>query len=202
MNLMFQIAELTRRLHNILRVGTVSEVDTAKARARVAIGELLTDWLPWYEPAAGNTRTWRAPSVGEQVMVLSPSGELRGGTILRGLNRTDFPAPSADEAVDLIRYRDGTTLRYDAAAHKLVAEVQGSVELTATGTLTATVSGAARIETAAALTLKGASITLDGPVTATSTIDAQDDVTGGGISLINHVHGGVQTGGSKTSKPE
>lgn len=41
-----------------------------------------------------------------------------------------------------------------------------------------------------------------GPVTTSATITASGDVTGAGISLSTHVHGGVQSGGSKTSTPE
>lgn len=45
-------------------------------------------------------------------------------------------------------------------------------------------------------------ITLDGPVTATSTITASGDVKGAGISLSIHKHGGVQSGDSITGVPE
>lgn len=44
-------------------------------------------------------------------------------------------------------------------------------------------------------------IELDGPVTATSTIDAAGDVTGDGTSLHTHKHGGVTTGGGQTGTP-
>ena len=43
---------------------------------------------------------------------------------------------------------------------------------------------------------------ITGPVTTSATITASGDVTGAGISLSTHVHGGVQSGGSKTSTPE
>lgn len=44
-------------------------------------------------------------------------------------------------------------------------------------------------------------IELDGPVTATSTIDATGNVTGQGTSLHNHRHSGVATGGGNTGPP-
>lgn len=49
--------------------------------------------------------------------------------------------------------------------------------------------------------IEAPAIELDGPVTATSTIVAETDVTGGGVSLKNHTHGGVQAGGSNTGPP-
>lgn len=51
------------------------------------------------------------------------------------------------------------------------------------------------------VTIRAPSIELDGPVTTTSTIDADGDVTGAGISLQNHVHGGVTPGGGNTAPP-
>lgn len=49
--------------------------------------------------------------------------------------------------------------------------------------------------------LSAPEIELDGPVTATSTIDAAGDVTGEGTSLHTHTHGGVSTGGGTTGPP-
>lgn len=49
--------------------------------------------------------------------------------------------------------------------------------------------------------LAAPAIELDGPVTATSTIDATGDVTGDGTSLHTHKHGGVTTGGGQTGVP-
>ncbi|MFP3022837.1 MAG: phage baseplate assembly protein V, partial [Wolbachia sp.] len=42
----FAISELQRKLANIVRIGVVKEVDYEKAKVRVKIGELLTDFLP------------------------------------------------------------------------------------------------------------------------------------------------------------
>ncbi|QDX29563.1 Gp138 family membrane-puncturing spike protein [Dickeya poaceiphila] len=41
-----------------------------------------------------------------------------------------------------------------------------------------------------------------GPVTTTSTITAAGDIRAGNISVENHAHGGVQSGGSLTSGPQ
>lgn len=54
--------------------------------------------------------------------------------------------------------------------------------------------GTVRIEANAAEIACG--LKVDGPITATG------DVTGNGISLDNHTHSGVQTGGGSTGKPQ
>jgi phage baseplate assembly protein gpV len=87
-----KIAELDRRLRNHKRTGTISEVDTAKGLARVKISDgeeepYLTGWLPWKEIAAGGIKTHIPPTVGQQVDVVSESGDLTDGVI-------DFSTPS------------------------------------------------------------------------------------------------------------
>lgn len=72
-------------LSNAIRLGTVAEVNLATARCRVQVGEMLTDYLPWVVTLAGTTIIWSAPSIGEQVVVLSPAGDLADGLVLRGL---------------------------------------------------------------------------------------------------------------------
>lgn len=51
------------------------------------------------------------------------------------------------------------------------------------------------------ITVKAGTIVLDGPVQGTETADFEGDVTGDGISLAHHTHGGVQTGGGNTGEP-
>lgn len=45
-------------------------------------------------------------------------------------------------------------------------------------------------------------VNIDGAVTTTGTITASGEVTGNGIKLSSHVHGGVESGGSNTAKPQ
>ena len=87
------IAELFRRMNNILRVGKVCEVDYAKAKARVQIGKITTAFLPWLTPS---TSAWIPLKNGEQVVVLSPNGDLKMGMILPALYQNAKPAPSDD----------------------------------------------------------------------------------------------------------
>lgn len=44
------------------------------------------------------------------------------------------------------------------------------------------------------------SVTINGDVTVNGKITATGDVSGGGISLMNHIHGGVTTGSGNTGK--
>ncbi|MCK0744106.1 phage baseplate assembly protein V [Chromohalobacter nigrandesensis] len=133
---MHNVAELLRLIHNLIRTGTIAEVDHDAARVRVKSGELLTDWLLWIEGRAGTTRDWDPPTVGEQVIVFSPGGDPAAGVVLTGLYRSAHPAPSSDANVIGRWYPDGTRIEYDHAKHRLFIDCVGDIAVKATGTVT------------------------------------------------------------------
>lgn len=45
-------------------------------------------------------------------------------------------------------------------------------------------------------------VSITGKLTTTSTIEAEGEVTGNGIKLSAHIHGGVESGGSNTGEPQ
>jgi len=129
MNATFEMSELARKLENLIRLGKIIAVDTTTSRAIVQLGNLTTRPLPWLEHAAGETRTRRVPSIGEQVIVFSMSGELNNGIVLTGLSQHTFPAlPGIDEQVI---FSDGTALSYNAQSHTLNVKVNGTLMLKA-----------------------------------------------------------------------
>lgn len=114
MNASWQLQGLEQRIHQLLRFGVIEMVDLDKARLRVRIGEVLTDWLPWLTSSAGNTRSWRAPSVGEQVLVMSPSGDLTAGVVLPALYQERFGPPAREADTQCVNFPDGSQVSYDA----------------------------------------------------------------------------------------
>lgn len=87
------LSELDRRLTQMIRIGVIQEVDLAKAKVKVKIGDNVTDWRPWLTQA-GRIKTWNPPVIGEQVLVLSPSGDFEQSVILPSLYYQKFKAPS------------------------------------------------------------------------------------------------------------
>ncbi len=184
-------ADIQRLLGDLARLGTIDSVDTAAGTARVRIGELVTGDIPWLATRAGATRTWSPPSKGEQVLVLSPEGDLAGGLIVGALSSDAHPAPASDGST-LTEYEDHARIGYDPAAHTLTAD------LPAGATVILNAAGGVRI--------KG-DVDLDGALRVTKGISAQqaihsdDDVTAGSVSLKTHVHDKVQTGTAKSGAP-
>lgn len=182
----FDVTELDRRLANLIRFGAIEQADYAAGKVRVKVGDNLTAWLPWLTDRAGTDRMWHAPEVGEQVVILSPSGEINQGVVLAALFQTAHPQPVNSVDKHHAVYADGAVIEYDRAAHhlKAVLPAGATVELEADG----------------GISIKG-DITLTGNINMTGTLTADVDVIADGISLVNHKHGGVQVGGSQTGVP-
>ncbi|ETS31789.1 phage baseplate protein [Photorhabdus temperata] len=131
-----QLTELLRLLRNLIRTGVVTEVDHARGMCRVATGNLKTDWRPWLTMRAGHSRTWWAPSVSEQVLLLSVGGELTTSFVLPAVYSDRFLAPSVSSEAVHIAFPDGAVMVYEPKFGALTvkgiktANVQASYSIT------------------------------------------------------------------------
>jgi phage baseplate assembly protein V len=161
-------------------VATIASVDLATGRAVVTIDDgVVSPPLRWAASRLGSTRVWSPPSVGEQVMVLCPGGEIGAGVIVGGLDSQAHPH-AGNSATELVHFADGAILSYDPTSHAL------TFALPAGATMAVTASGG---------------VTIDGDVTVTGTLTASVDVLGGGKSLKGHTHTGVQPGSGNSGPP-
>lgn len=215
------LSDILRLLQNLIRLGTIAQVDGAKARVQLG-PKLTTEWLNWITPRAGSTRAWTAPTVGEQVVVLSPGGDLTRGTILPALFSMEFDAPELSQSIHTVHYPDGAVVQYDHAKHALTATLPGGTatviadqvtsdapstictgDVTIMGNLvvkkTATVAGATALNggvTAKAGAAGSVAMSVQGVV------KASEDVLAGAISLAKHPHSGVRAGGDQSGGPQ
>lgn len=192
------IADLIRRIENIVRPGEIAEVRHQPLRVRVATGGLTTTWLRVFVQRAGEDRTWDPPSVGEECVVFCPSGIPEQGFVLVGLNGDEFPAP--DDSPDRHRraYRDGAVIEYDTASHALRATLPegGTFELIATGG--SRIVGPVRIEGTLHAT---EAVSTDAGISAADDITTDADVLAGDISLTKHRTSGVTPGNGSSGVP-
>ncbi|GHU13205.1 hypothetical protein FACS189449_08260 [Alphaproteobacteria bacterium] len=86
----FAFSDLRRRVANLIRIGKVAEVDSAQVK--VSIGKVKTNWLPIVS-TAGDTSCWIPITVGEQVVVFSPHGEMAQAVVIRSIHYNSFAAP-------------------------------------------------------------------------------------------------------------
>ena len=185
----FDVAELARRLANVVRVGTVAAVDHTAWRLRArydtddAGRAILTAWIPWVVARAGTDRTWWAPEVDEQVVLLCPSGELTQAIALPALYRTHTPPrphgwPPGDPTLrprdpdhQVTEHGDGALFTYDRAQHRY------TVRLPAAGRVEFAVGGHTLVLDASGLTHEGVNVG------------------------STHTHGGVDAGPARTAGP-
>lgn len=157
----FAAAEADRRAANLIQIGVVTGVGAGVAR--VQIGDLDTPDLPVAQLRAGALSFWWMPTIGEQVVVACPSGDVARGVVLASIYAGN--APSSDLAVPMI----------DLAGGNMV--INGSIEV------------------------RG-SIFVTENVTSSGSMTVAGDVTASGISLVDHVHGGILRGGATTDAPQ
>lgn len=204
-------AELTRRLDNLVRFGRIAETDfttdPVQPRARVSTGGLLTDWLRLATVRAGEDAEHDPVTVGEEVILLSPSGELSQAVIVGKLFSAARPSPSTDPYTHHREYRDGAVISYDTKNHHLSAILPdgGTTELTSTGGITfngnITHNGDLQHNGNASQTGNyscGGTVAAANDVTAGGGMMADGDVKAGSVSLQQHKHGGVSSGSSTT----
>ncbi|VFQ44384.1 phage baseplate assembly protein V [Desulfoluna butyratoxydans] len=154
-DLHYEIAEIKRQLASFIRLGTVAAVQTSPPRVKVAVGDLTTGWRPWMEQAAGVDTTWDPPSEGEQVVLLSPFGDMNQGVVLRGLNQAAHPAPETSLDKVTRQFGDGSFSVYDRASHTLTLDIKGPVNVTAQGNVDVTSQGKATVKASGGIDLSG-----------------------------------------------
>ncbi len=131
--------ELARAIRNLVRTGVVVEIDLDTGRCRVQTGGLITDWLQWLTQRAGRSRTWWAPSIGEQVLILAVGGELDTAFVLPGIFSDDHPAPSASADAWHVAFPDGAVIEYEPKTSALTVSGIKTADVTASESITATV---------------------------------------------------------------
>ena len=111
-----------------IEVATISEVRGDKAR--VAVGSMVTDFLPVFQAYANSFAVSFSPiRAGEQVLVLPVRGNLNSGVILRGLYQSAHKEEPTDKKVR-VSFEDGVSMSYDTAASTLEIKSPKSINIT------------------------------------------------------------------------
>lgn len=186
------LADLARLIENIVRFGTVAEVQMQPPRVKVSSGNITTTWLPWLNLRAGADREWDPPTIGEQVVLLSPSGNLTQGVALTGLFSDLITANGDREGLHRRTYRDGAVIEYDSIAHRLraILPAGGITDITSTGGINIT----------GPINHVG-DYTQQGNQAVTGTVTVTEDVIAANISLRNHRTKGVTPGPGISLEP-
>lgn len=208
MNTTAAIAELTRRIDNLLRIGTVAEVKGNLCRVKT--GELLTQFRPFFTRRAGTAKTSWRPTVGEQVMLLSLSGDLTNAYILPALYSDDNHEPDDNANRERTVYPDGAVIEYDPESSALkvtgikTANVQASERVTIdcpNSEFTGNVLVKKKLTVEQGAKVTGA-IVHSGKLTNSGGMAITGGANIDGINFGTHKHGGVDTGSGTSGGPQ
>lgn len=154
--------ELFRLISNLIRIGEVIELRAHPLAARVKTGENETDWLVIAHARAGATTDFAPPSVGEQVVLLCPSGMLEQAIIIASLHSDTHDQPAQSLSEFHRSFADGTQINYNSDTHALRVSAVGSVSIQIEGDATLTIGGTAVITAEGTVTLDAPRIALNG----------------------------------------
>lgn len=189
---MNDFAALSRLLENLIRFGVIAAVQMEPPRVQVKTGSLTTAWLPWLALRAGSDCEWDPPTMGEQVILFSPSGQLANGVVVTGVFSDHIPANGNRAGLHRRTYADGAVIEYDSVAHHLSAILPDS------GTTNLVSKGGINI--VGPINHQG-DYNQTGNQNVVGRVDVSQDVVAAGISLVNHLTTGVKAGNDNSGKP-
>jgi phage baseplate assembly protein V len=183
-------AEDQRRLHNILTIGTVTEIDADQALMRLAVGDNETDWINIPAIAAGSISAWRCPSIGEQYLLGSPSGELANAIPIISIYSDQHPSPSTNPNEIRIRYNDTDFCSIDVVKSQLTMHISETLIKSKTSVVLDTPN-----------TRMTGSLQVDKGIHAKEAIKSDDEVYAKDIKLSKHGHNNVENGSGTSGDP-
>lgn len=191
----YATAEHDRMIGGMVIPCRVVAVDLAAAMVRVSDGgDWTSAWVRWHSQAAGKARHWRAPSLGEQGVLISPSGNPAQGTFVPGLYGNAGSQPDNRDHVEVWRFDDGGSLLYDWQAKRYqIMLPTGTVEIVVGVTRAVLTDDAITAQTTTA-SVRATTITLEGQVQINGPLTVTGDIHGGGKIIdtggntANHKH--------------
>lgn len=189
----YATAQHDRMIASTVMPCVVVAVDLPAGMVRVQSGDWISAWVRWHSQAAGKARHWRAPSLGEQGALISPSGEPAMGTFIAGLYGNAGAQPDNRDHVEVWRFDDGGSLVYDWQANSYTIELPvGTVTIKVGDSVLEMTPGSARLVSGAInlvglVTIDGAT-QINGPLHATGDISSDGKVIDVGGNTPNHKH--------------
>ena len=178
----------------MIEVGIISEVRAD--RAKVAIGSMVTDFLPVFQAHANSYAVSFSPiRVGEQVLVLPVHDELNSGVVLRGLYQSSHKTDATDKKVH-ISFEDGIKMSYDSSSSCLEISSPKLINITCDN---ANVKAKNVMVEASDTTIKSGDIKLLGNTLIEGSINTAGSGGGSGSFEINgdvRITGSITAGGN------
>ncbi|HED5389963.1 TPA: phage baseplate assembly protein V [Campylobacter jejuni] len=146
--------------------------DIKEGKAKVAIGEMVTDFLSVFQSMANSYAVSFSPlRIGEQVLVIPVRGDLNSGVILRGLYQEKHKAKNTDTNTFNVYFEDDTHLEYNSKSSTLKINVSKDINISC---------NQAR--------LSAKNIILDGNTKINGSLSVTGNISDSKGDLTNHTH--------------
>ena len=120
-------------IKNLVRSGVVSSVNPETCAARVVFEDrdnLVSAELPVLQSACAENKFYSLPDVGDKVVCLmAPNADDGSGFIIGSFYGEKNPPPAQSQDITLIKFGDGTEIKYDRAKHELKINCVGNVKI-------------------------------------------------------------------------
>ncbi|MFO2466220.1 phage baseplate assembly protein V [Pseudomonas sp. 15FMM2] len=175
----YPVAQHDRMIASMVMPCVVVAVDLSAGMVRVQAGDWVSAWVRWHSQAAGKARHWRVPSLREQGVLLSPSGEAAMGTFIPGLYGNAGSQPDNRDHVEVWRFDDGGSLVYDWQANSYTIDLPaGTVTIKVGDSVLEMTPGSTRL-VSGKINLVG-EVTIDGKTVINSTLNTVGDINSAG----------------------
>ena len=115
-------------LQRCIRVGVVSQIDTNNHTVRVDFGEdgATSYDLPVLALNTRQNKDYNLPDIGEDVLCLFLPGGEENGFVLGSFYAGEVKPPIANANVRMVKFSDGTTVKYNRESHDLDVVIEGT----------------------------------------------------------------------------
>jgi phage baseplate assembly protein V len=176
----------------IFKYGIISNTKPGYAKVFFGDDDIVTDWWPVVMQTTLKDKMSYPLNVNEQVVCLCDF-RLEDGVILGAIHSNqDTPDPGAAPGKFRKVFEDGTILEYDKEAHKFTGTINGTATIQAQSiTVIGNLAITGNLSFSGTLS-GGGGLSYDGGILSA------EDLKAGNVSLLSHIHGGVQSGSGAT----
>lgn len=174
-----------------IEICSVKAVNDDKCDVLPLVSGIRTDGTKIANIEVHNVLYWRLQA-GTRAVIMKPTVGDIGLLLICDKDITNVKDSGTESVPGSLRRNNPSDGIYLGSIAALMSTPTEYVELTGSGINIVAPNG---------LKITG-DVSIEGAVTTTSSITADGEITGNGIALSSHVHGGVESGGSKTSEPE
>lgn len=120
-------------MKNLIRFGKVSAVIAERCAVRVVFDDrdgLVSAELPVLQSSCLNNQFYNLPDVNDSIVCLmAPNDPNGGGFVLGSFYHEKNLPPAQSSDISLIKFGDGTEIKYDRAEHLLEINCVGNIKI-------------------------------------------------------------------------